>query len=127
MTGTPRAGHTGLYGVVVDEVSQDTVFGKNLEVTADAVTPGSIAYAIRAMNGGNITVEGDTGLVISTTRSSGNDAQAVGVLANNGSTFLRERAVFTGTRLSGRKRRFFRYLSGFSHMKAVFCGKPDFV
>ncbi len=86
-TGELPEEHQYIYGIQVNE--HDITFHGNVNVDANATTPGAFAYGLRAQSNGRLTVLGDTIIHASTLApSAGLDGNAVGVLANNASIDL---------------------------------------
>ena len=86
-TGELPEEHQYIYGIQVNE--HDITFRGNVNVDANATTPGAFAYGLRAQSNGRLTVLGDTIIHASTLApSAGLDGNAVGVLANNASIDL---------------------------------------
>lgn len=86
-TGSLPEKHKYVYGIQVNE--HEISFHGNVNVDANATTPGAFAYGLRAQSNGRVTVLGDTVIHASTqapTESS--DGNAVGVMANNASIDL---------------------------------------
>ena len=86
-TGELPEKHQYIYGIQVNE--HDITFHGNVNVDANATTPGAFAYGLRAQSNGRLTVLGDTIIHASTLAPSADlDGNAVGVLANNASIDL---------------------------------------
>lgn len=86
-TGELPEEHQYIYGIQVNE--HDITFRGNVNVDANATTPGAFAYGLRAQSNGRLTVLGDTFIHASTLAPSADlDGNAVGVLANNASIDL---------------------------------------
>lgn len=81
-TGDLPEGHNYIYGIQVND--HDITFHGNVNVDANATTPGALAYGLRAQENGNLTVLGDTILHVSTqVPTQGSQGNATGVLAQN--------------------------------------------
>lgn len=81
-TGTLPEGHSRIYGVVTNNT---ITFNGNINIDANASSLAAMAYGFRAETGSNATLLGNTIIHASTlTATKGNDGNAVGVLANNG-------------------------------------------
>lgn len=86
-TGELPEEHQYIYGIQVNE--HDITFHGNVNVDANATTPGAFAYGLRAQSNGRLTVLGDTIIHASTLApSAGSDGNAVGVMANEASIDL---------------------------------------
>lgn len=89
VTGDLPEGHYKIYGIQVNE--RDITFHGNVNVDANATTPGALAYGLRAQSNGKLTVLGDTIIHVSTQvptpdpegDGSGSQGNATGVLAQN--------------------------------------------
>lgn len=80
VTGFLPEDHIGIYGMQLD--SNDITFHGDVNVDANAITPGAMSYGIRVINNSNVTIMGDTTIHASTQNAAnGSQGNAVGILA----------------------------------------------
>lgn len=81
ITGTLPEGHTRIYGMQLND--HKITFNGNVNVDANATTPGAMSYGIRVEKSADVSVVGDTTIHASTQNAaSGSFGNAVGILAN---------------------------------------------
>lgn len=85
ITGTLPEGHTRIYGMQLND--HKITFNGNVNVDANATTPGAFAYGLRAESKAEVIVLGDTTIHASTLApTSDSQGNAVGVLAHDGAS-----------------------------------------